>query len=147
MAEHPDKPLHVRADTYGAWHTQVPDDSIFESTFGQITYAQSHHLSAETYDSRQQDAVGCPVSSNLSLPVSVHLHHPMRWAQNPRSDSYGFSSIDSEHVDFGSDLEPTKLEAKYDAVNYRYTEAFKHQPTLGQVEPLAFDMRSPISGL
>lgn len=146
MAEHPDKRLHVRADTNGGWHSQIPDDSIFESTFGQLSYSQSHHLlSAENYSSEQQNAVGYPVSTNLKIPTPLHFYHPMRWPQNTWSDTYENSSSDSAHGGFGSGLEPTELEARYGAANNSYTEAFKYQLALGQAEPSAFDLRSPIS--
>lgn len=147
MAEHPDKRLQVRADTYDGWHTQLPNDSIFESRFGLISYSQSHQLSAGNYDPRQQDAVGYYVSDNLDLSMPIHLHHPMRWLQNPQSDNYAFPSIDSAHGGFGSDLEPTELEAEYGEANNSYIEAFKHLPALDPVVPSAFDSCSPISGL
>ena len=142
MAEHPEKRLHVRADTYGGDHSQLPNDSTVESTSGQLPYSQSQHrLSTENYDPRQQDA-----SDNLEIPTPMHFYHPMRWPQNPWSDIFkGFSS-DSAHGDFDSGLEPTELEARYGAVNDSYIMAFKHQSALGQVEPSTFDLRSPISG-
>lgn len=146
MAERPDKPVYIRADNHGSWHAQLPHGSTFESTSGQIPYAQRHYLSPEAYDSRQQDGVSCLVSGSLSLPVPINSHHPVRWPQNPRSDSHELSSTDSVLVGCRSDLEPTKLEARYDLANNKYTEAFNHQPALGQVQPSAFDMRSPITG-
>ena len=147
MAERPDKPIYIRADNHGSWRTQLPHGSTFESISGQISYAQRHCLPAEAYDSRQQDGDSCSVSGNLSLPVPINLHHAVRWPQNSQSDSHELSPSDSVLVGFGSDLEPTKLEARYDLANNKYTEAFKHQPALGQVQPSAFEMRSPISGL
>ncbi|KAF6222842.1 hypothetical protein HO133_000893 [Letharia lupina] len=71
----------------------------------------------------------------------------MRKLQNPWSDGYDFSSIDSAHVGFGSDLEPTELEASHSAVNNSHSEAFKHQLALDRVEPSGFYLRSPISDL
>lgn len=147
MAEHPEKRLHVRADTYGGCHSQLPDDSTVKSTVEQFPYSQSqHHLSAENYDSRQQDAVGCSVSDNLKFSAPMHFYHPMRWPQNSWSDVHEKFSSDSAHGGFVSGLEPTELETRYGAVNDSYAEAIEHQPALGQVEPSTFDLRSPISG-
>ncbi len=146
MAERPDKLIDIRAGNRGNWHAQLPHGSTFESTSGHISYAQRHFLSPEAYDSRQQDGVSCSVSGNLSLPVPINFHHPVGLPQNPRTDSYELSSTDSVLVGFGSDLEPMKLEARYDLANNKYTEAFNHQPALGQVQPSAFDMRSQITG-
>lgn len=143
MAEHPDKPLRVRADTYDGRYTQLPDDSTFESTIERISYSQDNHLSTDTYSSRQQGAFGCSVSNNLNLPMPMHFRHPMRWPQNSRSDNYDLPSADSAHVVFGSDLEPTQLESRHGAANNSYSEAPKHQAALVQVESSAFDMRSP----
>lgn len=145
MAEHPDKPIHVRADTSGGWNIPFYNDPIVESPFGQISCSQRHHLSAENYTSRQQDAVSYTVSTHHILPMPLQFRHPMRW---PRvlCNSH-FPSFDSAHIGFGSDLGPTKFEARYGAANNNYTEAFKHQPAEGHVEPLANESRSPISGL
>lgn len=147
MAEHTDKILYVRADTYSGWHTQLPDDSILESTIGQISYSQSHHLPGHKYHSQQQDAVGCSVSNNLNLPMPMHFRYPMRWPQNPWSENFDIPSNDSARGGFGSDLELTELKTRYGAANSSYTEAFKHQPAPGQIESLALDLRSPTSGL
>ena len=146
MAEHLDKPLHVRAYTYGGWHTQLPDDSMFESTWGQISPSKSHHLSAQNLNSQQQDAVCCSMSNNSSLLMPLHFSHPMRWPQNLGSDESDFPSIDSAHFGFDSDLDPTE-QTRYGASNNSYIEVFRHQPARIQVEPSVFDLRSPISGL
>lgn len=145
MAEHPDKPVHVRAETYGGWHLQIPNDPIFEPAFGQISRSQSHHLAAEHFVSRQQDAVRCSKLNNPSLPKPLHSRLSMQWPQDNRN--YDFPSFDSAHVGLGSVLGSTKFEARYAAANSNYTEAFKNQPVQFHVEPLAHESRSPISGL
>ncbi|CAD6569690.1 MAG: hypothetical protein ASARMPREDX12_002883 [Alectoria sarmentosa] len=113
MAEHTDKILYVRADTYSGWHTQLPNDSILESTIGQISYSQSHHLPGHKYHSQQQDAVACSVSNNLNLPMPMHFRYPMRWPQNLWSESFDILSNDSARGGFGSDLEPTELKTRF----------------------------------
>ena len=145
MAEHPDKPLHVRADTYGGWHTHLPHDSMFKSACGQISPSKSHDLSAKTSNSQQQDAVGCSVSNNFNPPNPMHFRHTMRWPQIPRSGKHGFPSIDLAHFGFDSDLEPNE-QIRYAVSNNSYSEVFNHQPAQNQVELSAFDIRSPISG-
>ena len=145
MAEHPDKPVHVRADIYGHWHIQTPYNPIFESAIGRTSYLQSHHPSSENNVSQQQDAVGWLMLNNPSLPMPLHSRHPMQWPQDLRN--YHFSSFDSAHVGFGSDLGSAKFEARCGAANKIYTEVFENQPVHIHVEPLAHQSRSRISGL
>lgn len=145
MAEHPDKPVHARADIYGHWHTQIPCNPIFESAIGRMSYSQNDHPSTENNVSQQQDAVGCSMLNKPSLPMPLHSRHPMQWPQNLRN--YNFSSFDSAHVGFGSDLGSAKSEARFGAANNNYTEGFENQPKRIHVEPLAHESRSRISGL
>ena len=145
MAEHPDKPDHVRAETYAGWHVQLPNNPIFESAFGQISRSQSHCLSAENRVSRQQDAVGCSMLNIPSLPKPLHCRNTMQWPQDNRN--YEFPSFESAHVGLGSDLGSTKFEVRYAAANTNYTETFKDQPVQVHAEPLVCGSRRPISGL
>ena len=143
MAEHPDSSVHVRADIYGHWHSHIPYNPILESAIGRISYSQSHHPSTGNNVSQQQDAVGCSMVNNPSLPMPSR--HPMQGPQNIRN--YHFSSFDSAHVGFGSDLGSAKFESRCGAANNNYTEAFENQPVRIHVEPLAHESRSRISGL
>ena len=143
MAKHADNRLHDRAHTDDGWQSRLPEASMFESILGQISYPQSHGLSTETYSSRPQDTDGratSAVSNNLNLPMPTRIYHPIRWPQKSTGDNYKLSPIDSG---FGSGLE---LEARYSAANNSFTEAFKHQPELGRIEPSTTDLRSPTSG-
>lgn len=145
MAEHQDKPLHVRAENYGDWHTQNAINPIFEPVYGQISRSQSHRLSAENCVFRQQDAHGCSMLNKPSTPKPLHPRHLMQWPQDNRN--YHFPSFDSTHVSLGSALGSKKFEPRYAATNSNFTEAFKNRPVQFHVEPLAHESRFPISGL